>query len=105
MNKDEIGNKLKEIFSNGAKASKEAIEKAGDKVQDFTDKSMIKYEKHQLEVKRDCKYEELGLKLSQLLMEGATVSFKNTSDIQIIDDIQKEIIELSDKINEKDKLL
>ena len=44
-----------------AQASKEALEKAGDKVQDFTDKSVTKIEIHKLETKRDCKYEEMGL--------------------------------------------
>lgn len=103
INKEEIENKVKEMVSKGAKASKEALAKAGDKVQDFTDKSMIKIEKHQLETKRDCKYEELGLKLSQLLLEGATISASNPDDIMILNDIQKEIIELSEKIKEKEQ--
>lgn len=105
MNTEEIGNKVKEIFSKGAKASKEALEKAGDKVQDFTDKSVIKLEKHQLETKRDCKYEELGLKLSQMLIEGATISSSNTDDLEIINNIQEEIKNISDQIREKENLL
>lgn len=105
MNTEEIGNKVKEIFSKGAKASKEALEKAGDKVQDFTDKSVIKLEKHQLETKRDCKYEELGLKLSQMLIEGATISSSNPDDLEIINNIQEEIKNISDQIREKENLL
>lgn len=105
IDKDEIGSKLKEMFSKGAKASKEAFEKAGDKVQTFTDKSVVKLEKHQLETKRDCKYEELGLKLSQMLAEGAVISSENKEDIEILNNIQEEIINLSDKIREKEKLL
>lgn len=105
MNTEELGNKVKDLFSKGAKASKEALEKAGDKVQDFTDKSVIKVEKHQLETKRDCKYEELGLKLSQMLIEGASVTSNNPDDVKIILDIQEEIKNLSDKIREKEDLL
>ncbi len=105
IDKEKISSNLKEMFSRGAKASKKAFEKAGDKVQDFTDKSVLKLEKHQLETKRDCKYEELGLKLSQMLAEGAVVSSQNTEDIEILNNIQEEIINLSDKIREKENLL
>lgn len=105
MNKDEISTKAKELFSKGAKATKEALEKAGDKVQDFTDKSVIKVEKHQLETKRDCKYEEMGLKLSQMLIEGAVISSDNPDDLEIITNLQEEIKNLSDQIREKESLL
>ena len=44
MDIEEIGAKEKDLFSRGTKASKEAFEKAGDKVQDFTDKSLTKIE-------------------------------------------------------------
>ena len=57
MNMDEISGKVKDLFTRGTQASKEALEKAGDKVQDFTDKSVTKIEIHKLETKRDCKYE------------------------------------------------
>ena len=56
MNMEELGSKVKELFSRGTQASREALEKAGDKVQDFTDKSVTKIEIHKLETKRDCKY-------------------------------------------------
>ena len=105
INKEEIENKVKEMVSKGAKASKEALAKAGDKVQDFTDKSMIKIEKRQLETKRDCKYEELGLKLSQLLLEGATINSSNAAEIAIVNDLQKEILTLSEQIAQKDQIL
>ena len=61
MNMEDFGNKVKALFSKGVETSKEALEKAGDKVQDFTDKSVTKIEIHKLETKRDCKYEEMGL--------------------------------------------
>ena len=104
MNTDEIRKKLKEVFSKGAKVSKDAFDKAGDKVQYFTYKSVVKLEKRQLENKRDCKYEELGLKISQMLMEGASVSSSNMKKIQLLNSIQQEIKLLSDQIREKESL-
>lgn len=105
MNMDEIGNKVKDLFSRGTKASKEALEKAGDKVQDFTDKSVTKIELHKLETKRDCKYEEMGLKLSQMLLEGASITCGNADDIKILNDIQEEIKSLSEQIKNKEQEL
>jgi hypothetical protein len=105
MNIDEIGNKVKDLFSRGTQASKAALEKAGDKVQDFTDKSVLKLEIHKLESKRDCKYEEMGLKLSQMLLQGASITCENPEDIKILNDIQEEIKTLSDEIKNKESEL
>ena len=105
MNTEELKEKIKNVFSTGAKASKEALEKAGDKVQDFTDKSLIKIEIHKLETKRDCKYEEMGLKLSQMLLEGASITCENADDIKILNAIQEEIKSLSEEIQNKEKEL
>ena len=105
MNIDEIGNKVKEMFSRGTKASKEALEKAGDKVQDFTDKSVTRIEIHKIETKRDCKYEEMGLKISQMLLEGASITSSNPDDIRILNDIQEEIKNLSEQIKNKEQEL
>lgn len=105
MNIDEIGNKVKEMFSRGTKASKEALEKAGDKVQDFTDKSVTRIEIHKIETKRDCKYEEMGLKISQMLLEGASITSSNPDDIRILNDIQEEIKNLSEQIKQKENEL
>ena len=105
MDMEEFGNKVKELFNRGTQASKEALEKAGDKVQDFTDKSVTKIEIHRLETKRDCKYEEMGLKLSQMLLEGASITCENANDIKILNDIQEEIKTLSDEIKNKESEL
>ena len=102
MNMDELGTQVKDLFSRGTKASKEALETAGDKVQDFTDKSVIKIEIHRLETKRDCKYEEMGLKLSQMLLEGASITSSNPDDIRILNDIQEEIKQLAEQIKLKE---
>ena len=105
MDMNELGSKLKDLFSKGTKASKEALEKAGDKVQDFTDKSVTKIEIHNLEPKRDCKYEEMGLKLSQMLLEGASITSSNADDIKILNDIQEEIKNLAEQIKNKENEL
>lgn len=105
MNMEELGSKLKDLFSKGTKASKEALEKAGDKVQDFTDKSVTKIEIHKLETKRDCKYEEMGLTLSQMLLEGASITSSNADDIKILNDIQEEIKNLGEQIKTKEQEL
>lgn len=105
MNKEEFEAKAKEIFSKSAKVTKDALEKAGDKVQDFTDKSVTKLQMHQLETKRDCKYEEMGIKLSQMLIEGAKITFDNPDDLEIINNLQEEVINLSKQIREKEQSL
>ena len=105
MNMDDVKNKVKDLFTRGTQASKEALEKAGDKVQDFTDKSVTKIEIHKLETKRDCKYEEMGLKLSQMLLQGASITCENVEDIKILNDIHEEIKNLSEQIREKEKEL
>ena len=105
MNMEEFGNKVKSLFSKGVESSREVLEKAGDKVQDFTDKSVTKIEIHKLETKRDCKYEEMGLKLSQMLLEGASITCSNPEDIKILNDIQEEIKNLAEQISEKEKEL
>ena len=105
MNMDDVKTKVKDLFTRGTQASKEALEKAGDKVQDFTDKSVTKIEIHKFETKRDCKYEEMGLKLSQMLLQGASITCENVEDIKILNDIQEEIKNLSEQIREKEKEL
>ena len=105
MNMEDLGNKVKALFSKGVESSKEALEKAGDKVQDFTDKSVTRIEIHKLETKRDCKYEEMGLKLSQMLLEGASITSSNPEDIKILNDIQEDIKQLAEQIKIKENEL
>ncbi|MDD5929799.1 MAG: hypothetical protein PUC37_08350 [Spirochaetales bacterium] len=105
MKSAELETKVKDAISKGAKASKEAFEKAGNKIQNFTDKSVLKIEIRQLENKRDCKFEELGLKISELLLKGLKLDFEDNSDLEIVNGLQQEIIELSSKISEKESEL
>lgn len=51
---------VKKTFDRGLKASKKALGVAGDAVQDFSDKSVLRIEKMQLETKQKKQFEMLG---------------------------------------------
>lgn len=102
MDSENFETKIKGWFSKSAKASKQAFEKAGDKVQDFTDKSVLKIEKKQLETKIDAKYMELGLKVSNILASGVKVTVEDETEQKAVDSIQKEINKLTKQIKEKE---
>lgn len=105
MDTEEFNKKAKDEFKKVTSATKSAFEKFGDKVQGFTDKTVTKVKKNQLETERSCKYEELGMKVSAMLLEGAEIKSENQNDIEILNSLQKEIAEISKKIAEKEELL
>lgn len=98
MDKNAFENKMADFFSKGAKASKEAFEKAGDAVQDFTDKSVTKIENKKIELKINEKYEELGKVISLELEKNSTIATFSSEIIENINKIQSEIVELKEKI-------
>lgn len=103
MNTDEILGKVKSILTKGAADAKTAIEKAGDKVQKFSDQSVVKIEKRQIESKREAKYKLLGEKVSQFILDK---KLEIPEEIFVeIDEIQKEIEALTAQIKEKADLL
>lgn len=105
MDTEEIGKKLKTMFTKGAAASKEAFEKAGDKVQNFTDKSVVKIEKKQLENKQEAKYAELGKLTYSAMDKSANPTFETEEHKNKLKVLQKEIKELAEQIKEKEELL
>lgn len=105
MNTEEFTKKAKTELRRFSEVSKDFLEKTGDKVQKFADETVVKIEKNKLETQRSCKYEELGLKLSGMLLQGAKITSASKSDLEIIDSLQKEIGELSFKIQEKENLI
>lgn len=105
MNSEEFSKKSKEELKKFAEKSKSAFEKVGGNIQKFTDDSVVKIERGKLERKRSSQYEQLGMKLSALLLNGAKLQWDNQSDIDEINDIQTEIGVLTAKIIEKDELL
>ncbi len=105
METQDFNEKAKDELKKAATVTKSAFEKVGNKVQDFTDRTVIKVKVNQLETKRSCKYEELGMKISSMLLEGAEINSKNTDDVEIVKSIQNEIAKISEQINEKEELL
>jgi len=103
MNSEELGTKIKSFISRGAEVSKSAFEKAGDKVQEFSDKSLIRIEKKQLESKRDSKYVALGAKLSAYL-ETNKIELPEALNFEV-ESLQQEIASLTNQIKEKETLL
>ena len=47
----------------------------------------------------------MGLKLSQMLLQGASITCENAQDIKILNDIQEEIKNLDRQIKEKENEL
>lgn len=105
MDKTEIESKVKEIFERGAKASKSALEKAGAKVQNFSDKSVVKIDIKKLQTKQTEKYKELGEIVSKELENGAEIQIADQEKKDLIAKIQAEIQDLSKQIKEKQKEL
>lgn len=120
METDNFEDKVKGWISRGAQASKRAMETVGDKVQNFTDKSVVKLEKKQLECKLETKYSELGKKISAAISEniisGDVPSEKSPENqdnkwlnigpeenLKIIKKLQDEIQTLKLQIEEKEK--
>lgn len=103
MDTEDIVNKVKLALSKGAAGAMSAFEKAGDKVQKFSDASVVKIEKKQLEMKRDAKYQALGEKLSALIAEKK-IELPEGVAIEV-EPIQEEIQTLTNQIKEKNDLL
>ena len=103
MDTEELVNKVKSALSKGAVGAMSAFEKAGDKVQKFSDASVVKIEKKQLEMKRDSKYQALGEKLSALIADKK-LELPEAVAIEV-EPILEEIQTLSNQIKEKNDLL
>lgn len=68
---------VKKTFDRGIKASKKALGVAGDAVQDFSDKSVLRIEKMQLETKQKKQFELLG-EYSYKVLSSKNSSVKST---------------------------
>lgn len=91
MDKDEIKEKLQSGLDKFLDSSKKALGKAGNAVQDFSDKSVIRIEKHQFEVKKDDQIKKLGnLALERFLNDSsATLSAGEDAVVSILEEIRK----------------
>ena len=103
MDSKEIESKVKEIGKKVAEVSKSAFDKASDKVQDFTDKSILKIDIKKLQVKQNELYKNLGEKVSKFLSEEIIdqLGIDNPAEKENILSIQNEIIELEKQIQQK----
>lgn len=100
MNREEIESKIKDMVKKGAEVSKDAFEKAGNKVQNLTDKSVLLIEKKKLENKRSQKYSELGEKIFELI-ESELLKVDSCE----IDGMISEIKDLNNAISQKEALM
>lgn len=94
----DIFEKLKDMMGKGATASKNAFEKAGSAVQDFSDKSVLKIEIKQLESKRNQDYTKLGTFAANAFLSGADSVSVSTDEVkEIIEDIKSIDAEIEKK--------
>ncbi|MCR4952748.1 MAG: hypothetical protein K6A43_01620 [Treponema sp.] len=110
-----IEDKLKTVISKSAEVSKDVFKKTGNAVQNFSDKSVLKFEIKQLTSKRNKLYSELGTKLSEFL-SAETINLNDTaasisqnpnaaSAVQVLTDTQKQIEDLTALIVSKQAAL
>jgi uncharacterized protein YecA (UPF0149 family) len=81
MDTDEISQKIKNAFKKSATATKNALEKAGEKIQDISDKNAVKMEIHKAQKQIDEKYLEAGKKLYLAMASGATIDFSKVKNL------------------------
>lgn len=83
--------KVKGIFDRGINASKKALGVAGEAVQDFSDKSVLRIEKKQLEGKLKKQYELLGEYACDFYLQKRTssLSIKDESVARILLEVKR----------------
>lgn len=107
-----IGEKIKEYvdkgldasktaFDKGVDASKKALSKASNAVQDFGDKSVLRFEKKQFEGKRNDEYAELGKLCAKKLFDKKTVQASDEAVKAVLDEITR----LNGEIASREKML
>lgn len=103
MDKEEIREKLKTSMDKVLESSKKALGKAGNAVQDFSDKSVIRIEKHQFEVKKDEQIKKLGTLTYEKFINDDTASLSAGEETVIA--IIEEIRRLNAEIAQRDEKL
>ena len=95
--------KMKEYLDKGVEVSKEALSKAGDVVQDFSDKSVTKIETHQLISRQNKEYRALGQAVLKFFEENPSASL--SADNSLISGIMAEIQRLEKEIVQREESL
>jgi DNA-directed RNA polymerase specialized sigma54-like protein len=110
----DIGEKVKTYLDKGVSASKNAIDKgvevsrkafdkAGVAVQDFSDKSVLRIEKHQFEIKREEQLKKLGkLAADKFIGENQTTLSAEETELQ---GVLREIRQLDEEIGKREAVL
>ena len=93
--------KAKELLGKGARASKEAFNKAGNAIQDFSDKSVLKIDIKKLENEKEAVYSELGEYAASVFKENDSLSGNDEK----VGGLLQKLSELEEKISGKKKEL
>ena len=103
MESKDLESKFKEIGKKVAEVSKSAFDKASDKVQDFTDKSILKIDIKKLQSKKDELYKNFGERISKLLCDETLKEFaiESQEEKEKLISIQNEILDLEKQIQQK----
>lgn len=99
----DILDKVKEYLDKGMEVSKEALSKAGDAVQDFSDKSVTRIEARQLASRRSKEYRSLGQVVCQLFRDDTAARL--ACDDSRISGILQEIQRLDKEIERREESL
>ncbi|MCK9171389.1 MAG: hypothetical protein M0P01_13330 [Treponema sp.] len=93
----------KNALDKGVEVSKKALDKAGAAVQDFSDKSVVRIEKHQFETKREEKIKDLGKLVADKIIgeKQVSVSAEDSDVSALISGIKH----LNDEITKREAVL
>lgn len=114
MEATELEEKVKDVINKGAETSKRALNKAGDALQQFSDRSVLKFEIRQLKNQIEDLQTKIGKSLSDLLTlpKADLMNLSKLPEDEISKDLieqinqnQEKILKLKIKINEKQNLL
>lgn len=93
--------KAKEIFGKSAEVSKKAVSKAGNAIQEFSDKTVLKVDINKLESKKKDQLAEFGSYVISVMKEQDLESRFDEKALEYI----KEIENISRDIQDKEKAL
>ncbi|MCI5645534.1 hypothetical protein [Treponema porcinum] len=105
MNTEELKEKFKQGVDKVVTSSKKAIGKAGVAMQDFSDKSVIRIEKHQLETKREAEYIRLGELVAARFLAEPSPSASVSASEDTVASIIKEISRYNEEIKKREETL
>lgn len=92
---------LRDIFGKGAESTMNAVNKASSKIQDFSDKSVLKFDIKKLESEKKAVFAELGEYTALFLNNSESLS---KTDEKVSDCLSR-IAQIEEKIELKEKAL